>query len=233
MIMSDAASTPAAPAVPPPEPVDHEARGLGRLLTIAWMAVVFGLLIQLLVLLAKMAAGAPFPGMRWLPDVMGGVTWSLIVCAGVGLGIAASEARKAVMGVLGLVSAPVAFVSAKGVQRAVQSFMEAPVDKLTPLFYATAGVRAVEYACLGAALGWLMQRPGARTPSFAAAGAVAGLVFGGITIGLNMTMGSPKPPQLASLAVNELLFPIGCAVIIYLASRAGRLVATLQDRGAV
>jgi hypothetical protein len=220
-------------AAAPAPPVHHEAKSLHRILTVAWMAVVLGLVIQVLILLAKLAAGAPFPGVKWIPDLMGGVTWSLIVCAGVGLGVAASEARKAVMGLLGVVSAPVAFIAAKGVQRAVQAFMDAPVDKLTPLFYATAAVRAVEYAFLGAALGWLMAKPAARTPAFAAAGAVAGLVFGGITLWLNLNMGQPKPPQLASLCVNELLFPIGCAIVIYLASRAGRLVATLQDKGVV
>ena len=223
--------TAAAPAQEPPH-VDHEAHGLTRILRIAWMAVALGLLVQVLIVIAKMAVGAPFPGLRWLPDVLSGITWALIVCAGVGLGVAAGEARKAVMGVLGMISAPLGFLAAKGVQRAVQAFVEAPVDKIAPLFYATAVVRTVEYAVLGAALGWLLSRPGSGAKSFALAGFLAGLVFGAITLWLNLTMGQPKPPQLAALAVNELLFPIGCAVVIFLASRAGRMVATLQDRGA-
>jgi hypothetical protein len=223
--------TAAAPAQEPPK-VHPEAHHLGRILRLAWMAIVLGLLIQVLIVIAKMAAGAPFPGMKWLPDIMSGITWSLIVCAGVGLGVAAGEARKAVMGVLGLISAPMGFLAAKGVQRAVQAFMDAPVDKIAPIFYATAAVRTVEYAALGAALGWLLSRPGKGAVSFAMTGFVAGLIFGGITLGLTMAMSDPKPAQLAALVVNELLFPVGCAVVIFLASRAGRMVATLQDRGA-
>jgi len=223
--------TAAAPAQEPPR-IDHEAHGLKRILKIAWMAVALGLLIQVLIVVAKMSVGAPFPGLKWLPDILSGVTWALIVCAGVGLGIAAGEARKAVMGVLGLISAPLAFLAAKGVQRAVQAFMDAPVDKIAPVFYAHAAVRTVEYACLGLALGWLLSRPGKGAGSFALTGLAAGLIFGGAAIWLNLVMASPKPPQLAAMAVNEILFPVGCAVVIFLASRAGRMVATLQDRGA-
>ena len=224
--------TAAAPAQEPPE-VDHEAHGLRRILRLCWLAIGLGLLVQVLIVIAKMSVGAPFPGIRWLPDLLGGITWALIVCAGVGLGVAAGEARKAVMGALGLISATLAFLAAKGVQRAVQAFMDAPADRIAPVFYATAVVRTVEYAALGFALGWLLSRPGKGAASFALTGFAVGLIFGGVTLWLNMTMGSPKPPQLAALAVNELLFPVGCAVVIFLASRAGRMVATLQDRGAV
>lgn len=219
----------AAPARPPRN--DPESKGLARMLTIAWLAVILALIVQVLIVVAKLGVGAPFPGLRWLPDVLGGIAWALIVCAGVGLGVAAGEGRKAVMGVLGLISAPLGFLAAKSIQRAVGALLEAPVDTITPLFYATVAVRALQYAVLGAALGWLLSRKDARLMSFALAGFLTGLVFGGLTLWLNLTIGQPKLPQLAALVVNEFLFPVGCAVVIYLASRAGKLVTTLQERG--
>lgn len=218
----------AVPARPPRH--DPETRGLARLLRIAWLAVLLGLIVQVLIVVAKVGVGGPFPGLSWLPDLLGGITWALIVCAGVGLGVAAGEGRKAVMGVLGLISAPLGFLAAKSIQRAVQAFLDAPVDTITPLFYATTAVRTIQYAVLGAALGWLLSRPGSGLKSFALVGFLAGLVFGALTLGLTLSIGQPTVPQLAALAVNELLFPIGCAVVIYLASRAGNLVATLQQK---
>jgi hypothetical protein len=50
-----------------------------------------------------------------------------------------------------------------------------------------------------------------------------GLVFGGTIIAL--TMGSTPPPPAAdalSLGVNELIFPIGCSLVLFSAEALGK-----------
>jgi hypothetical protein len=37
-----------------------------------------------------------------------------------------------------------------------------------------------------------------------------------------------KPPALAGAAINELVFPIGCAVVIYLATYASRHLSVIH-----
>lgn len=180
------------------------------MLKVAWLSVILALIVQVLIVIARVGVGVPFVGISWLPDMLGGIAWALIVCTGIGLGVAAGEGRKTVMGVLGFISAPLGFLAAKTVQRALQAFLDAPVDAITPLFYATTAVRAIQYAVLGAALGWLLARPGSGLRSFALAGTVAGLVFGGVTLFLTLTLSRPGPAQLAALVINEVLFPIGC-----------------------
>jgi hypothetical protein len=203
-------------------------RAVSRVLTVVWMAIMLGIIVQVPVLLGKTSAGAPFPGLKWLPDLLNGVTWSVFVCAGVVLGSVAARARTAIMGVLGLISAPIAFSLAKGLQRGVQSAMDAPVDKITPALFMICGVKAVEYACLGAAVGWLLGRSNARAIHFALAGAAAGVVFGSVTVWITATLAKAKPPALVGAAINELIFPIGCALVIDLAAYASRHLSVLD-----
>jgi len=210
------------------EAASNPQRAVSRVLTVVWMAIMLGIVVQVLVLLGKTWAGAPFPGIKWLPDLLNGVTWAVFVCAGVVLGSLASRARSAVMGVLGLISAPIAFSLAKGLQRGVQSAMDAPVDKITPALFMICGVKAVEYACLGAVVGWLLGRSASRAIHFAIAGALAGVVFGSMTVWITANLAKAKPPALVGAAINELIFPIGCALVIYFATYASRHLSLLD-----
>lgn len=208
-------------------------RALGRILTVVWMAILLGIAVQLFVLAARTAAGGPFPGLKWLPDLLNGVTWAVFVCAGVVLGTLASRARTAAMGLLGLISAPVGFSLAKGLQRGLQSVMEAPVDKITPALYALCAVKAVEYAALGLALGWLLSRSWAKAVHYALAGAIAGATFGAVNVWILAVFAKAKTPAVIGAAVNEFVFPIGCAVVIYLATAAARHVSALNPKAQV
>jgi hypothetical protein len=219
--MSQAAAKPAPVAAHP----SH--RALNRVLAVVWMAIMLGIGLQIIVLLGKTAAGAPWPGLRWLPDLLNGITWAVFVCAGVVLGTLASRARSAVMGLLGLISAPIAFSLAKGLQRGVQSAMGAPVDKITPALFAICGVKALEYAVLGAVVGWLLGRSWSRAVHFALAGAAAGVTFGMVSVWILATLAKAKAPALVGAAINELVFPVGCALVIYLATYAARHIAQI------
>jgi hypothetical protein len=211
-------------------PLSASQRAISRLLAVVWMSIALGFSLQVVILVAKLAAGAPWPGSKWLPDLLNGVSWAVFVCSGVVLGTLASKARAASMGLLGLISAPLAFSLAKGAQRGLQSVMGAPVDRITPALYALCAVKAVEYACLGAVVAWLLARPAARGLHFVLAGLAAGVVFGGMNIWITIEVIKAKPPAVVGAMINELLFPIGCALVIYVATVAGRHVAALQPR---
>ena len=77
----------------------------------AWLAVLLGLTEQILVLVAKIAAGGQSTHVQLIVDVASGVTWSALVCSGVAVGTVLSRHRAAMMGLLGLVSAPIAWAA--------------------------------------------------------------------------------------------------------------------------
>jgi hypothetical protein len=84
-----------------------------------------------------------------------------------------------------------------------------PIMGLTGLF---AAPLAFGIACLGAAVASLARRPDAGVASYAAAGAVAGVVFGAAM--LLVTGVAPVPGALLGRVANELLFPVGCALAL-------------------
>ncbi len=84
-------------------------------------------------------------------------------------------------------------------------------------------IKAVEYGCLGLAVGWVGTRPWGGVVAHVAVGLAVGLVFGGTTLTLTLL----STPQLAaadilSLGVNELLFPVGCSMVLFSAGALGK-----------
>lgn len=228
--MTDATLPSNQPAPETPARQTAPSRTLQRILKAAWLAIIAGLVLQTLVLVAKLMADGPFPGMRLVVDVAGGVTWAVLVCAGVALGASAAKARSAMMGILGLMSAPAAFAATKGVQKGVAEVLGLPADQITPLVYMIGAARTVEYAVLGIGLGWLLLKSDRGWKSYAALGLAVGVVFGGIILALTLARSSPPTPAIAGIAVNEIVFPAMCAVIIYLVSLAGRHVGIVKSR---
>ena len=101
--------------VPTPEPTSN----LGAtLLRVAWLAIILGLVMELLLLLASAFGG----GLGLGPFVAGlvqNVSWSVFVCVGLGVGTAVVNARMPVMGFLGLLSAPLAFEASRVLHKSV------------------------------------------------------------------------------------------------------------------
>lgn len=65
-------------------------RSVMATLTMAvWLAIVLGLVVQLLILFAKVTAGGKVTGLQLVADVASGVTWSALVCSGVAVGTVA------------------------------------------------------------------------------------------------------------------------------------------------
>jgi uncharacterized membrane protein YeiB len=82
-------------------------------------------------------------------------------------------------------------------------------------------LKGVEYACLGLIVLWLRRQDWSAAVHHAGAGLLVGLLFGGLL--LFFTERSAADPlttaALEAWVVNELLFPAGCALILFGAGR--------------
>jgi len=68
---------------------------------VAWLAILLGFAMEILLLLFT-AGFEILPGFRSvLADLIGKVSWSALVCAGLAIGTAASKVRAPFMGLLG------------------------------------------------------------------------------------------------------------------------------------
>lgn len=188
---------------------------------IALLAILLGLLMQALVIFARLLGGGSLPGIGALADLVQSVTWALFVCIGVSIGVAIGKARKALAGLMGLVFAPAGLAVAKAAQKSTLTLidaMEQPV--VAPL--ATVGlIRAVEYGLLAWTLTVLAEREVSRAPPYLLAGAITGIVFGGGLVALTgQTLRAADQvfalPQMVGMLVNEIGTPLGCALVIFI-----------------
>ena len=181
-------------------------------------------LVLLLVLHAftETAGHTPKP---FVADLAQKVSWSLFVCVGLALGTTVAKARPGVMGLLGLISAPLGFSVARAAHKGVSHALGLAAAPGSASLLVVGGLKALEYGVLGAVLGALSRkgRP-ASLWSHLGSGTAVGLTFGTAIIAV-LTSAAAKPPTLLDLAVrglNELLFPIGCSLVLYAAEAIGR-----------
>lgn len=80
-------------------------------------------------------------------------------------------------------------------------------------------LKAIEYGCLGYLLAIVSSRVSARMAGYGGTGLAVGLVFGAIALYLVY----PQPmPALVARGINEIVFPIGCSIVIYASDIFGR-----------
>ena len=194
---------------------------------VAWLAIVLGLAMEGLLLLLSASLGDLLGLGSVVARLVRNVTWSVFVCVGLAVGTAiakTAKARAAATGLMGMFSAPLAFEVArifhKGTLEALGAYSVSSAD-FSPLLIAL--IKGVEYGCLGLAIGWVGARPWGGVVAHAAVGLAVGLVFGGTTLTLTLL----STPQLAaadilSLGVNELLFPVGCSMVLFSAGALGK-----------
>jgi hypothetical protein len=213
-------STPPAQAAQPPSARSSLAR---KLLHVAWMSIVLGLCIQGLVMLVERRWPSSLPA-----ELAGKITWSVLVCSAIALGTAAAKAGPAVTGFVGLLAAPMALSAARTVQKTVASAAggaspaiaaAAPVFVVLPAGAELTIAKAAQYA----AFGWLITRVNARPSAGVWAHVAVGALCGGALAlyALVRTLTATSQPvdiawpALIARAVNELCFPIGCAVVVW------------------
>lgn len=179
----------------------HIRLNLGR---VAWLAILLGVVITVL----KALGGAGVPG---LGELLGSGLWPYLVCLGVAVGGAVAAGRPLVAGPLALLLTPAAFLLAKAIQKGVAVLADgaAPDALFSNGLLLEAGLRAVEYAVLGAGLAWLGRQAWGGALAHLGLGLMVGLLFGPLIAAFL------PPDNIISWVAEELVFPIGCALIIY------------------
>lgn len=197
----------------------------GKILKVAWLAVLLGIGMEVLLLLIASKMGAMPAFKPVVADLVQKISWSVVVCAGLACGTAAAKAPKAAMGLSGFIAAPVAFQAARALHKSTLEALAiaGPAAGEVPAPLTLALIKAVEYACLGVALAVIGKRvSGAK--HYALAGFVTGLVFGGLIIALTLVF-SPQAPTFHALiakAFNEVVFPVGCSLVLFAATAMGK-----------
>ncbi len=212
----------------------EQASSLGAtLLRVAWLAILLGLMIEVLLLVLGGALGEVLGVRPLVADLVRSISWSVFVCVGLAVGTAVAKARVPLMGSMGLLSAPLAFeasrVMHKGTLEALAATGEITSGGSSILLVAF--VKGLEYGCLGLAIGWVGTRPWGGAAAHAAIGLAIGLVFGGSILGIAL-VSAPEPlatADLVSRGVNEVLFPVGCSLVLFSATALGKRAAR-QDQ---
>lgn len=198
------------------------------LLRVAWLAILLGMAMEGILLLLSAGLG-DFLGLGSIvAELAGNVSWSVLVCLGLSVGKTVQSARVPVMGLLGFLVAPAAFeisrVIHKGAIQALAISGSAGED-LSPFLLAL--IKGLEYGCLGLALGWVSQRPWGGVMAHMAVGFVVGAVFGGTVIALLAASGPEVSTTiLLSRGVTEVLFPVGCSLVLFSAEALGTSMAS-------
>jgi hypothetical protein len=197
------------------------------LLRVAWLGIALGLVMEGLLLLLSGGFGE-IPGLQpAIADLVKNVSWSVLVCAGLAVGTTLSRAGVPGMGLLGFLSAPFAFEVSRIFHKGTLEALAASGGghDLSPLLVAL--IKGLEYGCLGILVAWLGRRVWGRAFAHMSAGLAVGLVFGGLIV-LLLLGSSPQPPaaELFSRGMNEILFPVGCSLVLFSAGVVGEAVAT-------
>jgi hypothetical protein len=189
------------------------------LLRVAWLAILLGLLLQLALLLVATGFGAAAGSRALLAETLRTVSWSLLVCVGVALGRVAAKGRVPLEGITGLLAAPLALTAANTVQKGVAEAVNAAGVPAGPAPLWVLAIKAAEYGCLGLALEWVGRRAWGSALGHVAVGLMVGVVFGALFLAV-VVQSAPGPlptPSLVAKGLNELLFPVGCALVVFIA----------------
>jgi hypothetical protein len=199
------------------------------LLRAAWLAILLGFAMEALLLLVTAGFGI-FPGLKPVAAALvTQVSWSTFVCVGLALGTAVSKARAPLMGLLGLLAAPLALGVSRSLHQGAVKALEiaGSASFFTPSLLLLALLKAVEYACLGAIVGWIGKRPWGGLIAHVVSGLIVGIVFGGAIVAFTY-LNAPEPlaaADLVSRGVNEIVFPVGCSLVLFSATAVVERVA--------
>jgi hypothetical protein len=212
----------------PTSPVESSAArpGLGAMIfRVAWLSIVLALVIQI-VSVAVLAGFGPLANFKSIAsEITQKITWATIVCAGLALGKAAAKLQPQVMGLLGLLAAPTGFTVARAAQKSIAEALKIAgpaAGGASP--FLIAGLKALEYAALGLLIGWISKRVWGGALAHIVVGLGIGIIGGGIILAV-MDWYSPTPlalPALLSRGINEVIFPVGCALVLFAADAVSK-----------
>ena len=206
------------------------------LLRAIWLAILVGLGVEILCLAFQTGLIKLPPTATILADTLQRVSWSVLVCAGLAAGLAlprgpAIAGSGRAMSVIGILSAPVAFAAARALHQAVLHAANGePGAAAGPLVFAVAGIRALEYGVFGYVLARLVRLPPPKWRGYVGLGAAVGATFGAVTLITMNAMSATAVGVAVNIVrgVNELAFPIGCALVLYATTRTTTWATTLR-----
>lgn len=189
-------------------------RLLKTLLHVAWLAIALGFVMQFLLVAIRFGAfGDTDPGIAELTNK---ISWAFLVCTGLAIGGSIADDKGLAIGLSGLIVAPIAFILARGLHKAVADILVTTAPADNAITWVTAGLRGVEYMLLGLAIHRLASKSWAGALAYLGTGLGIGLVAG--MIGLLLTPENTESvASFLSWAVNELVFPVGCSLTLYTA----------------
>lgn len=202
----------------------RDARRARRIVRVAWLGIVVGLAVEALQLGVLLVDSAP-DAVRVALDLVQKVSWSALVCTGLALGLTAAPDARVAGGLAGLLSAPLAFAVARALHAAAARTLGVDLPAAgAAVLAAIAAVKALEYGFLGFVLGGLETRQPVEVSRYLGVGALVGVVFGAVVVGIQHLAAPMPPPALvtAGRVVNELVFPMGCALAVYGSREVGR-----------
>ena len=195
------------------------------LLRVAWLAVALGLAMEALLLLLAAGFGKTLGLETLVADLLRNVSWATFVCVGLAIGTTISRIQVPAMGLFGLLAAPLAFEVSRTVHKGtLEALSVAGTEGAATSPVLLAVVKGIEYGCLGLLVGWVGNRAWGGAVAHALAGLAVGLVFGGTILAL--TLGASPGPvptaDLVSQGLNELLFLVGCSLVLFSAGALGK-----------
>jgi hypothetical protein len=196
-----------------------EVRGTAALvLHVCWFAILLGIAVQISLLTASVAFGRVPKLNPLIVDFAQRIAWSTIVCGSISVALAASKLPVSFMGLAGMLSASVAFKIARSVQKGVAAALGvAPASAKGPLPLVLGIIKAVEYGCLAAVIAWLVKRKQRGAVVHASMGLAIGVFFGSIILGYTYWTNAKlfSVADAVSRGLNELLFPVGCSLVLF------------------
>lgn len=187
-----------------------------KLLRVAWMSILLGLVVQ----------GVVIAVLRFMPhtvlaEIAGKMTWSVVVCTAVALASIASKAAPAAVGLMGLLAAPAAVAAARTVQKAVAGGMSGGVATTAvslpaPGPWEMAIAKAVQYAVFG----WLIcraQKQGTLKAHLAVSVPI-GVGFAIYLAWRTWTTTDPatlKVVPIIAKCVGDVTATVGCSVVLW------------------
>lgn len=188
------------------------------LLRVGWLAILLGLTMEAVLVALAAGFGTLHNAKPILADLVNKVSWSTIVCVGLAVGTTAKKARGPLMGLAGLLAAPLAFMVARSLHKgAMQALEVAAAAGPGPSLLVIAALKGIQYGSFGLTLDWIAKKPWGGLSAHLGTGLLVGVVFGGaiLVLGIQAAPQTPPLPALVSRAANEFLFPVGCAFVIY------------------
>jgi hypothetical protein len=193
------------------------------LLRAVWLAILVGFVMEALLLLFAAGFGI-LPGLKAVSaDLFRQISWSTVVCVGLAIGTAASKVRAPLVGLIGLLAAPLAFTVSRGLHQGAVKTLEIVGAGTDAPVLLLALLKGVEYGYLGLAIFWVGNRPWGGMVIHIAVGLAVGILFGGTIVALTYWT-APEPlatADLVSRGANEILFPVGCSLVLFAATAMG------------